>query len=69
MRVFLDDERKTLKGWVRVYWPDEVIELLKTGRLLRLALIMILEMMSEVQATMLFYGLKKLYSVVVLYLR
>ncbi len=69
MRVFLDDERNIPEGWFRVYWPDEVIELLKTGRLLRLALIMILEMMSEVQATMLFYGLKRWYSVVVLYLR
>jgi hypothetical protein len=69
MRVFLDDERNIPEGWFRVYWPDEVIELLKTGRLLRLALIMILEMMSEVQATMLFYGLKRRYSVVVLYLR
>ena len=31
MKVYLDDERKTPDGWVRVYWPDEVIELLKTG--------------------------------------
>ena len=31
MRVFLDDERATPPGWVRTYWPDEVITLLKTG--------------------------------------
>ena len=31
LRVFLDDERNTPEGWVRSYWPDEVIGLLKTG--------------------------------------
>ncbi|MNV89164.1 hypothetical protein D3C71_1834350 [compost metagenome] len=31
MKVFLDDERATPDGWVRVYWPDEAIRLLKTG--------------------------------------
>jgi len=31
MRVFLDDERITPDGWVRVYWPDEAIALLKSG--------------------------------------
>ena len=31
MRVYLDDERDTPDGWVRVYWPDQAIELLKTG--------------------------------------
>ncbi len=31
LRVFLDDERTTPEGWVRVYWPDEAIELLETG--------------------------------------
>ncbi len=25
MRVFLDDERPTPDGWVRVWWPDEAI--------------------------------------------
>lgn len=29
--VYLDDERVTPEGWVRVYWPDEAIELLKSG--------------------------------------
>ncbi|MBC3873484.1 hypothetical protein H8K55_07795 [Undibacterium sp. LX15W] len=30
LRVFLDDERTTPEGWVRVYWPDEAIDLLET---------------------------------------
>lgn len=31
IKVYLDDERVTPEGWVRVYWPDEAIELLKAG--------------------------------------
>ena len=31
MKVFLDDERETPNGWIRVYWPDEAISLLETG--------------------------------------
>ncbi len=31
MKVYLDDERLTPDGWVRTYWPDEVIALLQTG--------------------------------------
>ena len=31
MKVYLDDLRPTPEGWVRVYWPDEAIRLLKTG--------------------------------------
>lgn len=31
MKVYLDDERETPAGWVRVYWPDEAIDLLKQG--------------------------------------
>lgn len=31
MRVFLDDERETPEGWVRAFWPSEVIALLETG--------------------------------------
>ena len=27
----MDDKRDTPEGWVRVYWPHEAIELLKTG--------------------------------------
>lgn len=38
MRVYLDDERATPEGWVRVYWPDEAIELLKTGRVEEISL-------------------------------
>ena len=28
MKVYLDDERDTPEGWVRVYWPDESTRLL-----------------------------------------
>ena len=38
MRVYLDDERTTPEGWVRVYWPDEAIALLETGRVEELSL-------------------------------
>lgn len=38
MRVYLDDERETPVGWVRVYWPDEAIELLKTGEVVEISL-------------------------------
>ena len=31
MRVYLDDERRTPEGWVRVWWPDEAIALLEAG--------------------------------------
>ncbi len=31
MKIFLDDEREAPEGWTRVRWPEEVIELLKTG--------------------------------------
>ena len=37
-RVYLDDERATPEGWVRTYWPDEVIALLKTGEVRELSL-------------------------------
>lgn len=29
MKIYLDDERETPDGYVRAYWPDEVINLLK----------------------------------------
>lgn len=32
MKVFLDDCRETPDGWIRCYWPNEVIEYLKTGQ-------------------------------------
>ena len=38
MKVYLDDERKTPDGWVRVYWPDEAIELLETGNVAEISL-------------------------------
>lgn len=38
MRVFLDDERVTPSGWMRVYWPDEAIALLETGAVRELSL-------------------------------
>lgn len=37
MKVFLYDERNTPEGWVRVYWPDEAIELLKTGEVFEIS--------------------------------
>ena len=38
MRVYLDDERDTPSGWVRVYWPDEAIELLETNEVREISL-------------------------------
>ncbi len=38
MRVYLDDERTTPEGWVRAFWPDEVIALLETGGVTELSL-------------------------------
>lgn len=38
MKVFLDDERETPDGWVRTYWPAEVIALLQTGQVEELSL-------------------------------
>lgn len=38
MRVYLDDERATPDGWVRTFWPSEVIALLETGQVLELSL-------------------------------
>lgn len=38
MRVFFDDERTTPAGWVRVYWPEEAIQLLETGEVEELSL-------------------------------
>ncbi len=29
MKIYLDDERQTPPGWIRVYWPEEAIALLK----------------------------------------
>ena len=38
MKVYLDDERSTPDGWVRVYWPEEAIELLKAGGVTEISL-------------------------------
>lgn len=38
MKVYLNEERTTPEGWVRVYWPDEAIKLLKTGDVLEISL-------------------------------
>ena len=38
MKIFLDDVRDTPEGWVRCFWPDEVIEYLKTGEVEELSL-------------------------------
>ena len=38
MRIYLDDERIAPAGWLQVRWPDEVIELLKTGNVTELSL-------------------------------
>lgn len=38
MRVYLDDERTTPDGWVRVYWPEEAIALLRQGNVTELSL-------------------------------
>ena len=38
MRVFLDDERATPDGWVRVYWPDEAIALLEGSQVTEISL-------------------------------
>lgn len=38
MKVYLDDLRDTPEGWVRCYWPNEVIELLKTNQVSELSL-------------------------------
>lgn len=38
MKVFLDDERETPEGWVRAFWPDEVIAMLQTGMVEELSL-------------------------------
>lgn len=38
MKVFLDDLRPAPDGWVRVFWPDEAIALLKTGEVTDMSL-------------------------------
>ncbi|MFZ6681940.1 cyclic-phosphate processing receiver domain-containing protein [Undibacterium sp. Tian12W] len=38
LRVFLDDERITPEGWVRVCWPNEAIDLLETNAVAEISL-------------------------------
>lgn len=38
MNVYLDDEREAPAGWLRAYWPDEVIAFLKSGKVKQLSL-------------------------------
>lgn len=38
MKIYLDDERETPEGWTRVYWPDEAIELLRSGDVVEISL-------------------------------
>tara|TARA_R110002073_G_scaffold80260_5_gene193436 strand:+ start:4612 stop:4917 length:306 start_codon:yes stop_codon:yes gene_type:complete len=38
MKAYLDDERVTPEGWVRVDWPEEAIELLKSGEVTEISL-------------------------------
>jgi hypothetical protein len=38
MKVYLDDERATPDGWMRVYWPSEAIELLKSVQVTEISL-------------------------------
>ena len=38
MKVYLDDERTPPKGWKLVRWPEEAIELLKTGKVKKISL-------------------------------
>ena len=38
MRVYLDDERVTPDGWIRVYWPEEAIALLESGQVEEISL-------------------------------
>ena len=38
MKVFLDDERNPPKDWVLVRWPEEAIDLLRTGKVSEISL-------------------------------
>ncbi|MGL6263380.1 cyclic-phosphate processing receiver domain-containing protein [Aeromonas jandaei] len=38
MKLYLDDERKTPVGWIRVFWPDEAIAWLKTEMVTEISL-------------------------------
>lgn len=38
LKVYLDDERKTPEGWIRAYWPEEVITILQNHEVGELSL-------------------------------
>ena len=38
MKVWLDDLREAPEGWIRVYWPEDCIELLQTGNVTEISL-------------------------------
>ena len=38
MKIYLDDIREPPIGWKLVHWPDEAIELLKTGQVTHISL-------------------------------
>lgn len=38
MKLYLDDERQTPIGWVRVFWPDEAIAWLETETVTEISL-------------------------------
>lgn len=38
MKVYLDDVRPTPDGYIRVFWPEEAIELLRTGQVTEISL-------------------------------
>lgn len=38
IKVFLDDKRPTPDGWIRAYWPEGMIHLLKSGRVAEISL-------------------------------
>lgn len=38
IKLYLDDERETPEGCIRVYWPDEAIEYLKQGNVEEISL-------------------------------
>jgi hypothetical protein len=38
MKLYLDDQREAPEGWIRVFWPEEAIELLKTGNVEEISL-------------------------------
>jgi hypothetical protein len=38
MKIFLDDTRTPPNGWILCYWPDDVIELMKTKNVTHISL-------------------------------